>query len=160
MAVNAEANVFGLGPPIRVFVPGIHRNLRNLVPLRIRSEVMPYNACSLSDFYLMMLDYYRRKDRVGAITKIVRVTEAELPLEYDAARVFYGEFLHHQGTYRFSFAGDASQERRELLQEMLVRTFAHDSVCEYLRQITKENPEVYFSDEHLGTIKTIIGRYV
>jgi hypothetical protein len=160
MAVNAEANVFGLGPPIRLFVPGIHRNLRNLIPLRLRSEVMPYNTCSLSDSYLTMLDYYRKKDRVTAITKIVRVTEAQLPLDYDEARVFYGEFLPHQGTYRFSFAGDASKERRELLQEMLVRAFAHDSVEEYVRRITKENPQVYFSDELLGTIKTIIGRYV
>lgn len=159
METNGELDVFGLGPPIRAFVPKFRRRLDHLLPEKIRSEIMPHYACSLSDHYLIMLEYVRKKDLAKGRNRIVEVTEGELPEDYDRGRVFYGEFVHAHDVHRFSFGGPYSIERCRLIEQMLVRSFAHRSICECVQNIKQKDPQIYFAGKLVGSIGTMIGKY-
>jgi hypothetical protein len=153
-AVIAEADVHGYGAPIRDFFPGFHKNYKYAMPSRNRTAVMPYYACSISDKYLTMLDSHRRSERAGARIKIARITERDLPIDYDVARLFYGEFVKN----RFSFVGNETKERSQLLQEMLVRAFDHSAICVCFQNIRTMNPNIYFGENLLGALGSIIDR--
>jgi hypothetical protein len=71
-------------------------------------------------------------------------------------RVFYGEFLGEQN--RFFFVGNKTAERVQVLQEMLTRAFAHSAICPCFQNIMAVDPQVYFDEDLLGTVQSIIDR--
>jgi hypothetical protein len=163
MVVETQTDVCGLGPPIRSHFPNQHRNYVSGYRVKDREHVKPYYVCSVSDSIVIMHDYARKmnsEQREAAFQRLKAVTESYIGVNCDESRVFYGDCLFRADRSKVSFEGEYNNERETVLRQLLIRAFAHDSICNCFIEMRQIDPEVYFSKQFLGTLESIVGQRV